>query len=163
MITIGDSKPICQSGAIARFAAKLANIYPADPYKAIYVDEAYDVVTGASVNASTFRLSPDQAAEKTKAWIAHDLARLENFVKERLGNSTSPYIANGEFSLADIAFLSFLSKQKLERGSPTQNLKVDDIKNNAPTVWAYMTRLGETEQAKKIQKKADEFYSQIQK
>lgn len=35
-----DGKPLAQAGAIERYVAKLAGLYPADPLEAARVDEA---------------------------------------------------------------------------------------------------------------------------
>lgn len=160
VITLSDEAKtmVCQSGAIGRYAAKLAGLYPSDPVKALFVDEAYEAITSAYNNFTVYGLSPEAVDEKKKAWIARDLARLNNFVKLRL-TADSPFIANKEFSFADIGFYTYFCARKF--ANPMNKFTVEEIKTNAPELWSYIENLTKTEEIQKCEKKSDEFYAKI--
>lgn len=44
VITLPSGQVVTQSQANSRYAVKLANLYPSDPEKALFVDELIDVV-----------------------------------------------------------------------------------------------------------------------
>lgn len=44
VLALGDGKVATQSMAIARYVAKLAKLYPANPLQALFVDEVLDVI-----------------------------------------------------------------------------------------------------------------------
>lgn len=160
VITLGtdDKTQVSMSGAMSRYAAKLTGLYPSDPLKALFVDEAYEAVASALDNSVMFSLTPEQIAEKKKIWLERDLIRLDNLVKLRL-TPKSPFIANQEFSMADIAFYTFFSTRRF--ASPLNYFTVEEIQTGAPALWSYIQNLTRTPEIQKCDVKSDEFHDKI--
>ncbi|PNH03804.1 Hematopoietic prostaglandin D synthase [Tetrabaena socialis] len=107
VLEVGE-KMLAQSGAIERYTAKLAGLYPEDPLEAAEVDQAMFLMSDFfELFTPTFRL---KAEEK----VAARLAILEGKGKDMLGHiskllASGGYIAGGKLSLGDIAVYVSLS------------------------------------------------------
>ncbi len=156
---VDNSGFICQSGAIARYAAKINGLYPEDPLKALYVDEAFEVASSIWC-ASALYVTPEgeQKEKKRQNFLKVDFARFENFMKLR--TTESPFIANGEISLADVG-LYFLLAQHLPH--PLIGFKTEKLEELAPTAFSYLKRLTEQPEMKNIIEKATAFHQSLQK
>lgn len=149
---------VCMSGAMARYAAKLAGLYPSDPLEALFVDEAYEAIFSALNNSGMYGLTPEEVAEKKMTWLKTDLIRLEGFVKRRLTDK-SPYIANQTFSVADIGFYTFFSPRKFT--CPLNHFTIEEIQTGAPTLWSYIQNLAQTPEIRMCDAKSEEFHSNV--
>ena len=141
---------ICQSGAIARFAAKLNGLYPSDPRKALNVDEMYDSVEALYSVPRDHSIPDEERALKREAWAGADLATFHKFFKLRV-DPHSPYIANGEFSLADIDIYVIFYKLLPSKFVGFSEKK---LREAAPAVYEYLDKLVHTPEMKKILEKA---------
>lgn len=151
-LTVGDSPLICQSGAIARYVAKLAGVYPEDALKALYVDEAYEVAEDVFTKAAVYMCTPEEKEVRKAAWFETVLPRLENFVSLRCKEG-STFIANNEFSVADIYFyVTFF----MHITNSMIGFDLSKVESLAPAVWKYVHAVKESSEMKKALVKSDE-------
>ena len=98
-----DGEPVTQSNALARYAGKLAGLYPDDPIQALYCDEAMGAVEDVTFHVgSTMRLQGEELlAARTKlveGWLPIYLRGLGELL-ERGGGE---YFADGRLTVADL-------------------------------------------------------------
>jgi prostaglandin-H2 D-isomerase / glutathione transferase len=104
-LELDDGTYVCQSGAITRYAAKLAGLYPADPMHALFVDEIIETCNEAMAKAP--QTKDEELKKKLRAeYAANDLPRYYSFLKKRIGDRT--YIAGNALSIADFYAYGFL-------------------------------------------------------
>ena len=100
-LTLPSGAVITQSAAIARYAAKLANLYPTDPEQALLVDEIIDSVgdIGSGMPRPT-----DASLVKTQReeYAAGKLNTYFSFFAEKLAANNGPFLAGSAYSVADI-------------------------------------------------------------
>ncbi len=100
-LTLPSGAVITQSAAIARYAAKLANLYPTDPEQALLVDEIIDTVNdiGSAIPRPT-----DASLVKTQReeFAAGKLNIYFSFLAEKLAANNGPFLAGSVYSVADI-------------------------------------------------------------
>lgn len=107
VLTLPSGQVVTQSSAIARYAAKLVNLYPLDPLESLFVDEIYDTVTDVLSSAPQ---DPDQEIKKKKRedWAAGKFKVFLNFFSEKLVAVAGKFIVSGRLTLADIAVYAML-------------------------------------------------------
>jgi glutathione S-transferase len=98
-----DGKPVTQSNALARYAGKLAGLYPDDPIQALYCDEAMGAVEDVTFHVgSTMRLQGEELrsarAKLVEGWLPIYLRGLGELL-ERGGGE---YFADGRLTMADL-------------------------------------------------------------
>ncbi len=136
---IDDGNFVCQSGAIASYAARINGLYPKDELKALYVDEIYEVVESCFNNSAIYLMAEGEGKEAARqAFLKRDLVRFENFMKLRV--SDSPFIANNEFSVADIALYFFIHKHLIFR---LVGFTLEQLSEVIPTGIAFVEKLME--------------------
>lgn len=88
-----------QSAAIARYAGKLAGLYPDDPADALLVDEIIDT---SNEVLSSCPQNPDNEVKKTlrEEWVAGKLQKFLTFFAAKAASGT--YLVGGKLSLADL-------------------------------------------------------------
>jgi glutathione S-transferase len=99
-----DGAQVTQSTALARYAGKLAGLYPEDAIQALYCDEAMGAVEDLTVHVGrTMRMQGDElrAAREALAesWIP---VYLRGFA-EMLERGGGRYFADGRLTVADLA------------------------------------------------------------
>ena len=99
VLTLPDGQIVTQSGAIARYAAKLAGLYPEDPLLAIKVDE---IIEAANDLGSSVPQNADNELKKQlrEAWTAGKLQKFLAFFATK--SMSGSYLVGGKLSLADL-------------------------------------------------------------
>lgn len=98
-----DGKAVTQSIPLARFAGKLAGLYPEDPLQALYCDEAMGAVEDATTHVGrTMRMQGDELrAARTglvEGWLPVYLKGLAGLLQRGGGK----YFADSRLTVADI-------------------------------------------------------------
>lgn len=106
VLTFPDGRVVTQSMAIARYAGKLANLYPTDPEKALFVDEILDTVAEI-VSSAPQNADADIKKKLREEYAAGKLNTFYSFLDEKLSASGGLYYF-GELSIADIAVYGVL-------------------------------------------------------
>lgn len=107
VLTFPDGKVVTQSLAIARYAAKLAKLYPEDPLQALFVDEIIDTVGDVTTNAPQ---NPDAETKKKlrEEYAAGKMNTFYSYFAEKLTASSGPFLFGASFTVADIALYGLL-------------------------------------------------------
>lgn len=119
-----DGKMLAQSSTIERYVAKVANLYPSDPWEAAQADSVVDLIN--DVNAlfgPTYSLPPEEKIKKREEILAGSLKEKLNYLSKFLEGKE--YVAGNSISHADVALLVGLSylKSGLLDGVPTDILE----------------------------------------
>jgi glutathione S-transferase len=136
-----DGKPVTQSNALARYAGKLAGLYPDDPIQALYCDEAMGAVEDVTFHVgSTMRLQGEELlAARTKlveGWLPIYLRGLGELL-ERGGGK---YFADGRLTVADLkvsGLTGWLSHGALD------HVPNDLVERIAPSLVKHAARIAE--------------------
>lgn len=155
-VVVGDSPVICQSGAIARYVAKLSGLYPSDPLKALYVDESYEVAEDLFAKSAFYSLPEAEKDVKRKEWMETSLPRLDKFISVRYDPSVSPFLANNEFSVADVYMYAVFFQHI---ATPLIGVSLEKIAELAPKAWEYLENLRNTKEIQSILPKSEKLYS----
>ena len=107
-LTLPSGKVVTQSVAIARYAAKLANLYPLDPEEALQVDELVDVV-GDILSSAPQNPDADVKKDLREKWAAGKLKVFMNYLNAKAVEASSGPLVGGKLSLADIVVYGSLS------------------------------------------------------
>lgn len=114
VITV-DGQVSSQSGAVLRYAGKLANIYPTCPSSALVVDEIVDVM--ADFVNCLFRYSGDDKdllrEDRTKA-VEVDIPRLVGGIEKRISQvgRDGPWAVGDSITIADLAIANVVRNCK---------------------------------------------------
>jgi glutathione S-transferase len=124
--------------AIARYAAKLAKLYPEDPLEALFVDEVIETVSDIS-NGIPRNADPEVFKKLREEYAAGKLKTFMTYLAEKL--EKSPYTTGANLTVADIALygtLKYLRKGLLDHISadydsqwPVFQTFIDTLENNA--------------------------------
>jgi glutathione S-transferase len=105
---------IAESTAISRYAAKLANLYPADPLEALFVDEVVEIASDVikdiphtSDPQITRQLCEDYADGKLRVYFI--------CLSDKLQSTTGPYLFGFDYNLADLWLYAVLKHFRLGR------------------------------------------------
>jgi glutathione S-transferase len=98
-----DGVEVTQSNALARYAGKLAGLYPDDPIQALYCDEAMGAVEDATSHiARTMRMQGDELRAARTALVEGWLSVYLKGLGELLKRGGGKYFANGRLTVADL-------------------------------------------------------------
>jgi glutathione S-transferase len=139
-----DGKQVTQSTALARFAGKMANLYPEDPIQALYCDETMGAVEDvASRVGSTMRLQGDALRDArlslVEGWLPVYLGGLGDLL-ERGGGE---FFADRRLTVADLSvagLTGWLSHGALDHIPP------DLVERTAPALVGHAARVAEQPQ-----------------
>jgi glutathione S-transferase len=134
-----DGQPVTQSNALARYAGRLAGLYPEDPMQALYCDEAMGAVEDVTFHlGSTMRLQGEELlTARTKlveGWLPIYLRGLAALL-ERGGGE---YFADGRLTIADLkvsGLTNWLSHGALD------HIPADLVQRLAPGLVAHAERI----------------------
>ncbi|GLC41833.1 hypothetical protein PLESTB_001693600 [Pleodorina starrii] len=109
VLELPDGKMLAQSGAIDRYTAKLAGLYPEDPLQAALADQAvFHLADTWDLYAPTFRMSPEEKVTARQELLAGKVGeKLQQLAK--LLESSGEYVAGDKLSYGDIAIFAGLS------------------------------------------------------
>lgn len=98
-----DGKQVTQSSALARYAGKLAGLYPEDALQALYCDEAMGAVEDITNHiGSTFRLQGDAQREARVALVDGWLPIYLKGFADLLQRGGGRYLADNRLTVADL-------------------------------------------------------------
>ncbi|KAF5826427.1 glutathione S-transferase, partial [Dunaliella salina] len=148
-----DGITIAQAGAIERYAAKLANLYPSDPLEAAQVDQAACFIDEfLPIFASTIGMSDPEAKANAQREATEKfkpkLAKLNDMV-EKAGSN---YLAGPKLTYADIAafcYVSFLLSGMFAGATM-------EVLNAFPAVANYRKRIASLPEVKEYYEKASD-------
>lgn len=134
-----DGKAVTQSIPLARFAGKLAGLYPEDPLQALYCDEAMGAVEDATTHVGrTMRMQGDELrAARTglvEGWLPVYLKGLAGLLQRGGGK----YFADSRLTVADImvaGLVGWLSHGALD------HIPVDLVSGVAPELAEHAARV----------------------
>lgn len=152
-----QEKLLCQSGAISRYVAKIAGLYPSDFLESLFVDEAYEIAEDLFAKSAIYSYAAEDKPPVIAKWLEVSIPRLEQWVQRRYVPEKSSFIANGKFSVADIYFYCIFN---MHANTPNINIDMKTVQQIAPTAWKYVEGLKETDEIKNILVKCDAFYAQ---
>ncbi|GAX85945.1 hypothetical protein CEUSTIGMA_g13361.t1 [Chlamydomonas eustigma] len=143
-----DGKPLAQSAAIERYAAKLAGLIPDDVFAAAKVDEAHALITEIQdVLAPTYAIKDPEAKIKARQEAAAGPLK-EKFAKlvSLLTAAGGLFLTGDAPTYADIALFKFMSGLVggTMEGIPT------DMFNEYPELKAFHKRVAELPPVKKM-------------
>ncbi|GIL57255.1 hypothetical protein Vafri_12500 [Volvox africanus] len=117
-----DGKLLAQSGAINRYTAKLAGLYPEDPLKAARADEAdFLLVDFMDLFSPTWFLPREEKIKAQQEILAGKGKDKLGFLSKLLGNLGEGYVAGDKLSFVDLTIFSTLSSlvSGMYEGVPT--------------------------------------------
>lgn len=87
--------------ALARYAGKLAKMYPEDPLQALFVDEIMDTVAEVAYSVPN---NPDPEVKKKlrEDYAAGKLNTLFSFLAEKVTACPGPFLFGAEMTIADV-------------------------------------------------------------
>ena len=107
VLTLASGVVVVESAAIARYAAKLAKLYPIEPLQALFVDEILEVVADV-VNGLPQNPDVDTKKKLREDYAAGKLNSYYSFLAEKLEANGGSFFVGSEFSVADIAVYGVL-------------------------------------------------------
>ncbi|GLI67599.1 hypothetical protein VaNZ11_011841 [Volvox africanus] len=153
VLELPNGKMLAQSGAIDRYTAKLAGLYPEDPLEAARADEAVFLLADLmDLFNPTWSLPLEEKIKARQEILAGKGKEKLEFLNKLLGNLEGGYVAGEKLSFADIQIFTGLSSLASGGydGVPTTLLSeypaLKDFRNkiaNEPGVKAYYDRHGE--------------------
>ena len=106
VMTLPDGKVVTQSMALARYAAKLAKMYPDDPLQALFVDEIMETVAEVTIGIPRNTLPDYQILREEYA--AGKLAHYFSYISKKLREVDGPYIFGTDPTVADLLIYGML-------------------------------------------------------
>ena len=106
-LTLPNGRMIVESGAIARYAAKRAGLYPADAEKQLLCDEAVEICSSV-MSKTPYDKDPEEKKKNREAFAEGLLKKFFGLLNQRIGESDGPFILGSEFCMADIAVYSLV-------------------------------------------------------
>ncbi|GIL89834.1 hypothetical protein Vretifemale_17538 [Volvox reticuliferus] len=154
VLELPDGKMLAQSGAIDRYTAKLAGLYPEDPLKAARADEAVFLLADfMELFTPTWYLPLEEKIKARQEILAGKGKEKLEFMSKLLGNlGEGGYVAGDKLSFADLAIFAGLSSMisGMYDGVPLTLLDgypvLKSFRNkiaNEPGVKAYYEKNGE--------------------
>jgi glutathione S-transferase len=102
VLVLDDGRVVTQSIAIARYAAKLAGLYPEDPLEALFVDEMTDTVGDIIGGIPRNIVDPDSYKKAREEYAVGKLRNYFSYVAEKLKGSSGPYLLGDKLTMADL-------------------------------------------------------------
>eukprot|EP01038_Epipyxis_sp_PR26KG_P014094 gene14094-18913_t len=114
VLTLPSGEVIAQSGAILRYAGKLAKLYPENFEEALKVDEILETVSEV-LTSSPQHSDPETKKALRLEYASGKLKKFYNFYAGKLEASGGSYIATETLSIADV--LLYAQLKSLRKGS----------------------------------------------
>lgn len=138
VLTLPDGRVVTQSVAIARYAARLAKLYPEDPLEALFVDELLDTIGDISNGTPRF---PDAEANKKlrEEYAAGKLNNYFSYLAEKLRDNSGPYLLGATPNVADVALyntVKYFRKGLLDHIPADYDSKWPELQAHVETVEA---------------------------
>ncbi|EFJ52621.1 hypothetical protein VOLCADRAFT_102603 [Volvox carteri f. nagariensis] len=109
VLELEDGKMLAQSGAIERYVAKLAGLYPDDPLQAALADQAaFQMSDILELFTPTFQMSPEEKV-KARQEILATKGKEKMLYLSKLLETSGEYVAGDKLSYGDIVIFATLS------------------------------------------------------
>jgi len=134
-----DDVQITQCDAILRYAGKLANLYPTDPFQALLCDEVMYVAEEANVKLGpTFRLTGDAQKEARLALVNGSMSVYLAWLQTQLVAHGGEFFADNRLTVADLKV--FVDVRALSSGW-LDHVPTDLVEKVAPLVHQHVQRM----------------------
>lgn len=134
-----DGVQVTQSDAIARYAGKLAGLYPEDDLQALFCDEVMSALEDLNIRiGASFGLSGDALKNAREDLVADALPRYLRWLQNKLEEHGGEFFADQRLTIADLkAFvtLRWLCSGKLD------HIPADLVAKVAPGLAAFIDRI----------------------
>ena len=136
-----DGVQITQSDAITRYAGKLADLYPTDPYQALLCDEVLQAMEDLNIKlGASFGLTGDALRTAREAFVSGPLSTYLRWLQAQLLAHGGEYFADQRLSVADLKVFVFVRGVVSGRLDHVPTGIVEEL---APTVAAHMQRIAQ--------------------
>jgi glutathione S-transferase len=136
-----DGVPVTQCDAILRYAGKLANLYPTDPYQALLCDEVMYVVEEANVKLGpTFRMTGEEQKAARLALVNGSIPVYLGWLQRQLLAHGGEYFADNRLTIADLKV--FVEMRGLNSGR-LDHVPADLVETVAPALNAHLQRVAQ--------------------
>jgi len=130
---------VTQCDAILRYAGKLANLYPSDPFQALLCDEVMYVVEEASVKLGpTFRMTGEEQKQARLALVNGSMPVYLRWLEKQLLAHGGEYFADQRLTVADLKV--FVDVRGLNSGR-LDHVPRDLVAQVAPALNAHLARI----------------------
>lgn len=134
-----DGEAVTQSNALARYAGKLAGLYPEDPLQALFCDETMDAIEDINhylgptfgLQGDALKAAREQVVERRLSVFLPGLARL-------LARGGGEYFADGRLTVAD---LKVFVQTRWFRSGQLDHIAADLVDTLAPALVEHQTRV----------------------
>ncbi|GIL89725.1 hypothetical protein Vretifemale_17499, partial [Volvox reticuliferus] len=153
VLELEDGKMLAQGGAIERYAAKLAGLYPEDPLKAALADQAaFHMADISELFVPTFRLAPEERVKARQEILAADKFKEKLQQLSKLLETSGEYVAGDKLSYGDVVVFVGLSNIicGFMDGVPR------DLLEDYPVLKAYRNRIASIPAIKEFYEKRGE-------
>jgi len=134
-----DDVQVTQCDAILRYAGKLANLYPTDPFQALLCDEVMYVAEEANVKLGpTFRLTGDAQKEARLALVNGSMSVYLAWLQTQLVAHGGEFFADNRLTVADLKV--FVDVRALSSGW-LDHVPTDLVEKVAPLVHQHVQRM----------------------
>jgi glutathione S-transferase len=136
-----DGVQVTQSDAMLRYAGKLANLYPTDPYQALLCDEVAYVVEEAAIKLGpTFRMTGEEQKAARLALVKDSMPIYLAWLQKQLSAHGGEYFADNRLTVADLKV--FVDVRTLNSGH-LDHVPTDLVEKVAPALNAHMKRIAQ--------------------
>jgi glutathione S-transferase len=132
---------VTQSDAITRYAGKLANLYPTDPYQALLCDEVLQAVEDLNIKlGASFGMTGEALQQAREAFVSGPLSTYLRWLQAQLVAHGGAYFADQRLTVADLKVFVFVRGVVSGRLDHVPTTIVEQL---APAVQAHMQRIAE--------------------
>ncbi|KAG2435961.1 hypothetical protein HXX76_007155 [Chlamydomonas incerta] len=133
-----DGKMLAQSGAIERYTAKLAGLYPEDPLQAAFADQAVFLLNDFNdLFTSTYNLPLEEKVKARQEILAGKGSEKLKMLEKLVASVGGKYLAGDKLSYADLAL--FVSFSTMTSGQYDGIPK--DLLKDYPTLKAFRNKI----------------------
>nr|WHW29523.1 putative glutathione S-transferase [uncultured bacterium] len=137
-----DGVMVTQSDAIARYAGKLAGLYPQDAIQALLCDEVLQAVEDVNVQVgASFGLTGEALKEARTKLATGPLPKYLGWLQSQLSAHGGEFFADGRLTIADLKVFVFL--RSLMSGQ-LDHIPTDLVAQLAPALAAHVQRISQT-------------------
>lgn len=134
-----DGVQVTQSDAITRYAGRLANLYPQDPYQALLCDEILQATEDFNIKLGTsFGLSGEALKQARDALVQNVFPVYLTWLQTRLLAHGGVYFADNRLTVADLKV--FVLVRGLNSGR-LDHVPTDVVERLAPTLNQHAQRV----------------------
>lgn len=137
-----DGLAVTQSDAMTRYAGKLANLYPSDPYQALLCDEVIQALEDVGMKMGpTYAMSGDEQKLARTALVNGPITQTLRWLAGQLAAHGGQYLADNRLTIADLK--SFVYVRGLNSGR-LEHVPTDLVARVAPELNTHTERVGQT-------------------